>query len=58
MSNLREYLVANMFDGDDGGTTTMKTSALLDEVTELVAMWLIEASGAQARVDAYYGVKP
>lgn len=40
MDDLREYLVANMLDGDDGGLLTMKVSALMDEVVELVKAFL------------------
>jgi Skp family chaperone for outer membrane proteins len=36
MSDFREYLRANLFDGSEDGTVTMKVSRLLDEVTELV----------------------
>ena len=51
---LREYLVANMLDGDDGGNLTMTASVLMDEVCGLVALWFIEASGAARDVEAYY----
>lgn len=54
---LRDYLAANMFDGDgEGGRVTMDVKTLLDEVCENVALWMIKESGAEQRVDAYYGV--
>jgi hypothetical protein len=40
VDELREYLVANMFDGDDGGRVTMACSTLVDEVVEIVSLWL------------------
>ena len=37
--DLRNHLMANMFDGEDGGMLTMKTSYLLDEVVELALQY-------------------
>lgn len=52
---LREYLKANMFDGDEGGRLTMDTTVLLDLVSELAAHWFIAVSGAQDIIEEYYG---
>ncbi len=53
-ANLREYLKANMFDGDEGGSLTMPIPVLLDEIVTCVALFLIEASGAAEAVERYY----
>lgn len=34
--SVREYLRANMFDGDEGGILTQNISSLLDEIVELI----------------------
>ena len=34
---MRETLRANLFDGDEGGTVTMKISTLLDEVIDILS---------------------
>ena len=51
---LRTYLVANMWDGNDGGVTTMRVHDLVDEIVENVAMWMIRQSGAEEAVERYY----
>lgn len=51
---LRDYLVANMLDGDDGGNLTMRASTLMDEVCYLVARWQVEQSGAGDQVERYF----
>lgn len=33
---IRNLLMANMFDGNDAGTVTMKVSHLLDTVTDII----------------------
>ena len=38
--SLRDYLRSNMLDGDEGGTITMGASALLDEVIDIVLLWM------------------
>ena len=54
-TGLRAYLRANMFDGDEGGSTTVKSGHLLDEVTELVALWMVEQCGALDCMEEYFG---
>lgn len=34
---IRETLVANMFDGCDGGLVTMRVDRLVDEVADILA---------------------
>ena len=55
---LRDYLLSNMFDGDDGGSVTQQIGPLLDEVCELVALWLVQQTGAEDAVESYYGASP
>lgn len=33
---IRDMLAANMFDGNDTGTVTLKVSQLLDDVTDII----------------------
>lgn len=41
-THLREYLRANLFDGDEGGTVTMPIATLLDELCDLFQWHSIE----------------
>lgn len=51
---LREYLAANMFDGDESGVTTMQTSVLLGEVVANVMHWLIDVTATDGYLASYY----
>lgn len=39
-SDLREYLAANLFDGDEHGTLTTSIATFLGEVVDVVNEWL------------------
>lgn len=41
MSSLREYLTANLLDGEEAGSITIRASDLLDAITENVMHYLI-----------------
>lgn len=43
-----------MFDGDEGGTVTIPIKVLLDEVCEIITLWIIDEAGTQAFMDDYY----
>lgn len=51
---LRQYLIANLMDGDAECQFTMRGTALVDEVCELVAVWIAEQSGVRQRIETYY----
>lgn len=54
MSSIREALVANMHDGDEGGVLTMKVSALLDETCEVTRDFLLDDEVRELRHTAPY----
>jgi len=45
---LRDLLRANMFDGDEDGTVTMRVASLLDEVVAIIAEYAAIAEGTDA----------
>ena len=57
MSGLREYLAANMFDGDDGGSLGIHgapIATLLDEICENVTHFLVDSLGTGEYLESYY----
>lgn len=40
--NAREYIVANMMDGNDGGHLSAACGDLADEIAELLAIYAVE----------------
>ena len=56
MNGLRDYLRANMFDGNEDGTVKMSIQRLLDEVTENVLHFLIDSDDrTEDLLFSYYG---
>jgi hypothetical protein len=39
-ADLRTFLRANMLDGEESGRVTMRASDLLDEICDLVGIWI------------------
>ena len=52
--SLRAYLMANMFDGEDYGETTVGIAGFLDDVCENVALWMVNSSGVTEAVERYF----
>lgn len=52
--SLRDYLIANMFDGEDHGTVTFQIGGFIDDICEHVALWMVDQSGVQDRIEEYY----
>lgn len=43
-TEFREYLIANMMDGEASGVITMRATVLADEVESIVTDWLARAA--------------
>lgn len=57
--SLREYLVANMFDGQEPGRVTMDGAVLLDDIVENVLLFLIgDNERTSDKLLDYFGAGP
>lgn len=58
-SSFRDYIKANVFDGEESGVVTMKISVLLNQISELYLHYILsQFNGDQLEryIKEYYGL--